>query len=440
MIARKIQLLPVGDKEETSRVYKYLREGMKAQNKALNEAMSALYAATLLDMSKDDKKELAKLFSRVTHGKNESGFTDDICFATGLGTTASIKQKIKNDFSAACKKGLEYGNISLPTYKKDNPLIVDVNLCNLRSKTKGNTGIYHNYANHAEFLDHLYKKDVEIFLQFANKILFKLRLGDNVNKSMELRTVIQKIFEEEYTIHGSQIQLQKRKNGKGDDIYLLLSIETPQVEHRLDENTVVGVDLGVATPAVCALNNKWQPRKYIGNGETFIAHKQKIKNQRKSLQKNLTTNTGGHGRNKKLNKLNKLKSGESNFADSYSHKISKEIVDFALKHNAKYINIEDLTGIDTEHEKLLGLWKYYKTQQCIIYKAAKYGIEVRKIRPHYTSQACSVCGHLEEGQRNKRDFQCKACGTKMNADYNAARNIAMSTEFVKDKDVEEETA
>lgn len=443
MITRKIQLSPVGSKEEISRVYKYIRDAINVQNRAMNQYISTLYGATLCDATKEDRKELHNLYGRISSSKKGSAYDRSMEFQTGL-PIGTISKAVEADFKKSLKDGLMYGRVSLPTYTNNNPLIVHVNYCNLRSKIKEstgmNTGIYHNYANHTEFLDHLYKKDVEIFLQFANKILFKLRLGDNVNKSMELRTVIQKIFEEEYTIHGSQIQLQKRKNGKGDDIYLLLSIETPQVEHRLDENTVVGVDLGVATPAVCALNNKWQPREYIGNGETFIAHKQKIKNQRKSLQKNLTTNTGGHGRNKKLNKLNKLKASESNFADSYSHKISKEIVDFALKHNAKYINIEDLTGIDTEHEKLLGLWKYYKTQQYITYKAAKHGIEVRKINPRYTSQICSKCGHWEEGQRNGRDFKCKACGEKMNADYNAARNIAMSTEFVKDKDVEEETA
>ena len=54
-ITRKYQLKVIGDKEEIDRVYKYIREGTEAQNKALNEAMSALYAANLLDMSKDDK-------------------------------------------------------------------------------------------------------------------------------------------------------------------------------------------------------------------------------------------------------------------------------------------------------------------------------------------------------------------------------------------------
>ena len=317
--------------------------------------------------------------------------------------------------------------------RADNPLNIHVDYCRLRKLSSHDCGLYHNYKTHLEFLDHLYKKDIEVFLRFANGITFKLNLGNNLQKSYALRVEIQKIFEEEFDVRGSKIQLKKRKTGKGDDILLLLSIETPKKEHQLDENIVVGVDLGVATPAVCALNNKWQPRKYIGDGQTFIHQKQRHKEQRQAIQKNLALCSGGHGRKKKLQKLDKLKQHEGNFTTNYSHKISKEIVDFALKHNAKYINIEDLTGIDTQHNKLLGKWKYFEVQEFTKYKASQYGIEVRKIVPKYTSQTCSVCGHWEEGQRNGRNFECKNCGTKLNADYNAARNIAMSENFSEEK-------
>ena len=36
ILTRKIQLFPVGDKEEIDRVYKYLRDGIFNQNKAMN--------------------------------------------------------------------------------------------------------------------------------------------------------------------------------------------------------------------------------------------------------------------------------------------------------------------------------------------------------------------------------------------------------------------
>ena len=68
-------------------------------------------------------------------------------------------------------------------------------------------------------------------------------------------------------------------------------------------------------------------------------------------------------------------------------------------------------------------------------KAKRYGIEVVRVDPYHTSQTCSVCGNYEEGQREKQaEFECKKCGTKLNADYNAAKNIAMSDKIVSRRD------
>ena len=115
-----------------------------------------------------------------------------------------------------------------------------------------------------------------------------------------------------------------------------------------------------------------------------------------------------------------------------------------MKNKAKYINIENLSGIAQDEKNkafVLRNWSYYQLQQFITYKAAKYGIIVRKVDPAYTSQRCSCCGHLEKGQRvSQSDFicknpKCKNFGKIVNADFNAARIISMSTKFVKD-DVE----
>src|SRR5580700_10478936 len=50
---------------------------------------------------------------------------------------------------------------------------------------------------------------------------------------------------------------------------------------------------------------------------------------------------------------------------------------------------------------------------------------VEKIKPHYTSQRCSVCGQVDRDSRESQAvFRCTACGFACNADVNAARNIA----------------
>ena len=50
---------------------------------------------------------------------------------------------------------------------------------------------------------------------------------------------------------------------------------------------------------------------------------------------------------------------------------------------------------------------------------------VEKINPAYTSQTCSGCGHrAPESRESQSRFRCRVCGLTVNADVNAARNIA----------------
>jgi putative transposase len=50
---------------------------------------------------------------------------------------------------------------------------------------------------------------------------------------------------------------------------------------------------------------------------------------------------------------------------------------------------------------------------------------VTKIKPHYTSQRCSACGHVDsESRESQARFACTACGFACHADVNAARNMA----------------
>lgn len=441
ILSRKIQLIPVGDEEEVDRVYRYIRDGIFNQSKAMNQYISSLYIAAMQDASKDDRKELENLYTRMSNSKKGSAYDLSMKFPKGLDTPPNLCKKVKEDFEKSCKDGLLCGKVSLPTYKKDNPLLIHVKYIRLRSikQYKNDNGIYHNYKTHTEFLDKLYSKDLEVFIKFANNITFKMIFG-NPHKSAVLRSEIQQVFEENYKVCGSSIQIKNKK------IILNLALDIPKQEKELDENVVVGVDLGIAVPAMCALNNNTYLKQRIGSKDDFLRVRCQLQNQRRRLQKSLKNNNGGHGRKKKFNPLEKLKNRERNFVDSYNHMISKRIVDFAVKNHAKYINLECLKGYDTS-KFILRNWSYYQLQQYIEYKAAKYGIEVRYINPCYTSQVCSYCGHWEEGQRKTQaNFECANPDCKshkldygVNADFNAARNIAMSTLWLDNKETKKIT-
>jgi transposase len=50
---------------------------------------------------------------------------------------------------------------------------------------------------------------------------------------------------------------------------------------------------------------------------------------------------------------------------------------------------------------------------------------VQRVDPAFTSQRCSACGLVDrESRESQAVFRCTACGHALNADVNAARNIA----------------
>jgi putative transposase len=50
---------------------------------------------------------------------------------------------------------------------------------------------------------------------------------------------------------------------------------------------------------------------------------------------------------------------------------------------------------------------------------------VERVNPAFTSQRCSACGHIAaESRKSQALFICVACGLTLNADVNAAKNIA----------------
>jgi putative transposase len=53
-----------------------------------------------------------------------------------------------------------------------------------------------------------------------------------------------------------------------------------------------------------------------------------------------------------------------------------------------------------------------------------YNIEIIKVNPAYSSQECSSCGYVDrQNRKDTQEFECKACGRKVNAQVNSAKNL-----------------
>ena len=137
----------------------------------------------------------------------------------------------------------------------------------------------------------------------------------------------------------------------------------------------------------------------------------------------------------KKRKTQKIKNNkEKRIMKDLDHKISRAVVNYALKHKLKIV-VENLKGIRKGSRKgngskgknrVVNSWSFYRLQSFMKYKSKELGIPFEKVNPHYTSQECSYCGVI--GIRKKESFICKnkrcqSCNIERHADVNAAFNI-----------------
>ena len=399
---RKLKLTIIGTDEERKQGYKFIRDSQYAQYQGLNLAMSILSSA-YLESNRDIKSDIFKEAQKSL--TNSNPIFDNICFGTGIDTKSAITQRVKKDFKTSLKNGLAKGERTITNYKRDYPLL-----------TRGRD------------LKFQYKDD-DIIIKWVNKIQFKVVLGSGKIKEnkIELQYTLHKIINKEYKVGQSSLQFDRNNN-----LILNLNLDIPyNPKNETVEGRTLGVDLGIKYPAYMCLNDDTYKREHIGSIDDFLRIREQMQDRRRKLQHDLKFIKGGKGRKKKTQALDRLRDKEKNFATTYNHMISKNVVEFAKKNQCEYINMEKLTK-DGFNNKILRNWSYYQLQQYIEYKAEREGIQVRYIDPSYTSQTCARCGHIDkENRQTQEKFICTKCGFELNADHNASINIARSSNFIK---------
>ena len=331
-------------------------------------------------------------------------------------TSACVVEKAKKDFKKAMQSGYAAGRTTLPHYRLDGGLMM-----------KGRSDAQYEKEDWRGGL-HLYYEGEEIHIRWVNGIIFKVVLGSRQNEnSVELQHTLYKIAKGEYRICQSTLNFDKN-NHLILSLVLRFNLET---NYEPIKGRVLGVDLGIKYPAYLCLNDDTYKRQALGSVEDFLKLRLQMKKRRQQLQGSLKLTKGGKGRKKKLQALDQFKKKERNFAKTYNHQLSKKIIQFAKQHQCEFIHLENLTK-DGFDNRILANWSYYELQQMIEYKADRVGIKVRYVNPAYTSQTCCMCHHVSQENRKTQDsFKCEKCGFELNADHNAAINIARSTDFVE---------
>jgi putative transposase len=179
---------------------------------------------------------------------------------------------------------------------------------------------------------------------------------------------------------------------------------------------VVGVDLGINRPAVTSTNRFLGQRRWKAiEGHYFKAIR--------ALQKKGTKSAKRH--------LRRAKRRRARFRKDADHVLSKQIV--AAAEPGSTVVLEDLKDIRkrmkakrrTNTKRRMHLWPFASLKTKVEYEAEERGCTVVAVDPRHTSQACSRCGHsASNNRRSQSAFTCRKCSYHLNADLNAARNIA----------------
>ncbi|SHK02844.1 transposase, IS605 OrfB family, central region [Anaerobranca californiensis DSM 14826] len=209
-----------------------------------------------------------------------------------------------------------------------------------------------------------------------------------------------------------------------------IAVEAAEKQNNNNQN-VMGVDLGLKVPAVAVTKNG--KTKFFGNGRQNKYIRRKYKGLRQKL-----------GKTKKLKKIKQISNKEQRWMKDQDHKISRQIVNFAVENNVSVIRMEKLTNIrntartSRKNEKNLHTWSFYRLAKYIEYKGNLEGIKVKYVNPQYTSQRCPCCGEMNKGRDRK--YLCKACRFSTHRDRLGAINIQLlyniyiSNEIIRDNE------
>lgn len=460
---RKIKLIP-----RDNEFYSFFRKEQREQNKALNMAIGYIHTSNILNsvdsgaeariqksisklQSKIDKLNLELKKDKITEKKKESTLKaintneellqgelqileEGLQFRQGLDKKFKQIYIDKNNLYQLLNKQTQVsymstldmviikatddhknnftdimtGKSSLMNYRNDCPLMIRKECIKI-----------HNEDN---------QYSLGIMLGYEFDIVLGRRDNENIN---ELKATLDKCIEGEYSICQSSIQFDKKKN-----IIINLVLDIPKSNgYTYIEGRTLGVDLGLNVPAYMSLGDDTYKKEAIGNINQFLKVREQMQDRKSKLQKSLTTVKGGKGRERKLQALTKLRECESNYCKTFNHSVSKRIVQFAKKYKCQYINMEKLEK-DGFPNQVLRNWSFYQLREMVKYKAKREGIELRLVDPAYTSQTCSRCGNIDSDNRPKKEkgqayFKCTKCEFELNADHNAAINIARSSSFIK---------
>lgn len=374
VVTRKIEIFICdNDKDLRKSYYEKLYANRDAAVKVANMAMSHLFALdnTMPYLVDEDKEKIEFLGCKGTKATKQNApyvvaskaFKNKGIY---MGMIPSVLQEVQKAYANDRKRGM--WNRSLRSYKSTMPIPIKASLYyNLRfAEYEGGDGM----------------KRQGCFFEVMG-IPFQMKFGRDRSGN---QLIVERIVKGEYKMCTSSIQID------GNKCFLLLCVDIPKKEVKIDADKILFAYLGVFNPIICTCDVR-AAKEYdsgykcfeIGTKEEFNYRRRQIQELARRCQINNRYTTGGNGRNRKCQAIDRFHDKERNYVDTKLHTYSRMLVDLAVKHGCGQIVLmnqnhrEDTAKVDYKHGEpfVLRNWTYYGLKEKIAYKCKMVGITLK---------------------------------------------------------------
>ena len=286
-----------------------------------------------------------------------------------------------------------------------------------------------------------------IFTKYAIRIegnKIKLSLSKNMQERYKVKSLNFLIPRKlRKLVDFSKIKMIKIKQ-EGDSIEMNVIYEKEEKAQVIANTNIMAIDLGLNNIVACT--NKDNANSLLVSGKEAKCKNKYINEKIRKLQQIQMKMEKTSKNFKNTNQINRLYEYRKNYMNTYMHKVSKMVIEYAKENKCGIIVIGDLKDIKQgmDYNKNFVQIPINKLVQKIEYKAKLEGIKVEKISEKYTSGVSAIDKeeikkeNYNKKRRISRGMFITNTGIKINADINGSLNILRK--YIKSSNPNQEIA
>lgn len=207
-----------------------------------------------------------------------------------------------------------------------------------------------------------------------------------------------------------------------DQWFVSITYELPEPSVKVQNNEVIGVDLGLTSFIILSDGTK------IENPKFYKKLEKRIKQAQRRLAKK---KKGGENRKKAQTVLGRLFRTQRRKSQDFIHKITSFLAKTKQEIVIEYLNVSGMMK-NNKLARSVGNVGFSEFRRQLEYKTKRYGSLLTVVDTFFpSSKLCSTCGFKNKDlQLSDRSWVCPQCNTKHDRDLNAALNLKSQAKSV----------